>query len=525
MADRYQGRPFPADDDHNRRADPHASARAEGDPLAELARLIGQTDPFAATMGRANQTVQPRGGERDQYQRPAAPEQDIPAAGPPPWMQRAARAERQQPPPVPPQHDYPNQDEPAQDYASQEYSSQDYSNQDYPSQEYPSAVHPLHRYATPRAPAAEPSYHEAPSFADTDHEPDPSRYDEALYGQVDTGAQQEPQYSEAYADDPYGYQDGYDDGLEEEQPRKRRGGMMTVAIVLTLAVVGTGAAFAYRTYVGSPRSGEPPIIRADAGPTKIVPSPADATSKLPDRMVTGDGAERLVPREEAPVDVNARSGPRVVFPPLNPNTNPPPASSVASNTLPPASPGNGTLSSNEPRKIRTLAVKGDQPDAASTPVGAPPPAKPAPATRSVAAAANANASANAPISLTPQAAPPVSVTEPRSRVAATNPSTNPAAANPEPAAPTASAAASSGGYLVQISSQRSENDAQASFKALQGKFPAVLGSRSPVIKRADLGEKGVYYRAMVGPFASADEATQFCGSLKAAGGQCVIPRN
>jgi cell division septation protein DedD len=130
--------------------------------------------------------------------------------------------------------------------------------------------------------------------------------------------------------------------------------------------------------------------------------------------------------------------------------------------------------------------------------------------------------------LTPQAAPPVSVTEPRSRVAATNPSTNPAtnpAANPEPAAPTASAAASSGGYLVQISSQRSENDAQASFKALQGKFPAVLGSRSPVIKRADLGEKGVYYRAMVGPFASADEATQFCGSLKAAGGQCVIPRN
>ena len=47
MADRYQGRPFPADDDYDRGADPHASARAESDPLAELARLIGQTDPFA----------------------------------------------------------------------------------------------------------------------------------------------------------------------------------------------------------------------------------------------------------------------------------------------------------------------------------------------------------------------------------------------------------------------------------------------------------------------------------------------
>jgi hypothetical protein len=52
-----------------------------------------------------------------------------------------------------------------------------------------------------------------------------------------------------------------------------------------------------------------------------------------------------------------------------------------------------------------------------------------------------------------------------------------------------------------------------------------LGSRSPVIKRADLGDKGVYYRAMVGPFGSPDEASQFCGSLKTAGGQCVVQRN
>jgi cell division protein FtsN len=513
MADRYQGRPFPADDDRNRRTDPRAPERDEGDPLAELARLIGQTDPFA-TMGRANHTVQPRGGEREQYQQPAATD-DIPAAGPPPWMQRAVRQERQEAPPV------PTQDYPSQNYESQDYESQDDPDQDDPDRDYPSAVHPLHRYATQRAPApaAEPNYHEAPPFADAGHEADPSRYDDALYGRLDPAPQQEAQYGEAYADDPYGYQDGYDDGVEEDQVRKRRGGMMTVVVVLALAVVGTGAAFAYRTYVGTPRSGEPPIIRADAGPTKIMPTPADATAKLPDRMVSGgDGAEKIVPREEAPVDVNARSGPRVVFPQLNTNTNPPPASSVASNALPPASAGNGTLPSNEPRKIRTLSVKGDQPDTAATPVGAPAPAKPAPPTRSVAAAANANASANTPLSLAPQAGQPAPVAEPRARLAATNPD-----ANPEPAAP-ATAAASSG-YLVQVSSQRNEADAQASFRALQGKFPAVLGSRSPVIKRADLGDKGVYYRALVGPFGSSDEAAQFCGSLKTAGGQCIIQRN
>ena len=82
-----------------------------------------------------------------------------------------------------------------------------------------------------------------------------------------------------------------------------------------------------------------------------------------------------------------------------------------------------------------------------------------------------------------------------------------------------------GGYLVQVSSQKNEADAQASYRALQGKFPTVLGSRPPVIKRADLGDKGVYYRAMVGPFSSTEEAAQFCSNLKTAGGQCVVQRN
>ena len=55
--------------------------------------------------------------------------------------------------------------------------------------------------------------------------------------------------------------------------------------------------------------------------------------------------------------------------------------------------------------------------------------------------------------------------------------------------------------------------------------PDTLPPPAPVIKRADLGEKGVYYRAMVGPFGTPDEASQFCGSLKTAGGQCVVQRN
>lgn len=496
MADRYRDRPFPADNDYDRGGDPQASARGESDPLAELARLIGQTDPFG-TMGRANQPVPPRPAARDPYQRPPEPpyqrpaepsyqrpaEPDVaPPAGPPPWLQRANRQEvpQQEPPP-----------------------------------DYPSAVHPLQRYAAAR-PAPEPDFQEEPRYAD---EPDPSRYDDALYGQLDSGAQGF-QHDPAYADDAYAYQDGYEDGADEPV-QKRRGGMLTVVVVLALAVVGTGAAFAYRTYMGSPRSGEPPIIKADTSPTKIVPAPSDGSAKLPDRMAAGDGTEKIVPREEAPVDVNAKAGPRVVFPPLNQNGNPPSPASVAPNQ-PLASAGNGTLPNNEPRKIRTLTVHGDQPDGSAVPVGSAPPAaaKQAPAARTAVAPppaaprnppTSANASANAPLSLVPQANQPAPATEPRTRVANTN--------------PVQTAPGGSGGYVVQVSSQRSEADAQASFRALQGKFPAVLGSHSPLIKRADLGEKGVYYRAMVGPFGTSEEASQFCGNLKSAGGQCVVQRN
>jgi cell division protein FtsN len=52
-----------------------------------------------------------------------------------------------------------------------------------------------------------------------------------------------------------------------------------------------------------------------------------------------------------------------------------------------------------------------------------------------------------------------------------------------------------------------------------------LKAHQPIIRRADLGNKGVFYRAMVGPFESGDEAVQFCNGLKQAGGQCIIHRN
>jgi len=353
-------------------------------------------------MGRANLTPQPRADVHDHYEAPE--ELDDPPAGPPPWMQRVARQEASQ-------------------------------------QDYPSSVHPLQRYAAQQA-APEPDYQEE-TYVDDDQQAEPSRYDEALYGEYDPGA--EPaQPDRGFANDPYGYHPGYGEAPEEPAP-KRRGGIATIAAVLALAVVGTGAAFAYRNYVGTPRSGgEPPIIKADTSPTKVVPAAAEAAAKLPDRLGSSDGTEKIVPREEAPVDVNAganpsasaNSAPRMVFPPLNPNANPPSVASVAPNAPPPPpqpSAGNGTLSSNQPRKIKTFSVRGDQADAAAAPAADAQAPKPPAAPRAVApaqrpSAVNANASsANTPLSLTPQTAQAAPAAEPRTRVATTTP-TRPAAA-------------------------------------------------------------------------------------------------
>jgi hypothetical protein len=77
----------------------------------------------------------------------------------------------------------------------------------------------------------------------------------------------------------------------------------------------------------------------------------------------------------------------------------------------------------------------------------------------------------------------------------------------------------SGAYTVWVSAQKTEAEAQSSYRALQGKYPAVLGGRDASIRRVDLGEGGIFYRAEVGSFATAEQATAFSNNLKAAGGQ------
>jgi hypothetical protein len=90
-----------------------------------------------------------------------------------------------------------------------------------------------------------------------------------------------------------------------------------------------------------------------------------------------------------------------------------------------------------------------------------------------------------------------------------------------PAADPADAAAITGGLSVQVTSQRSEAAALSAYRGLQSRYAQVLGRYQPNVQRADLGERGTYYRVRVGPFAG-DGASRVCTALKAAGGDCII---
>ena len=163
------------------------------------------------------------------------------------------------------------------------------------------------------------------------------------------------------------------------------------------------------------------------------------------------------------------------------------------------------------------------PNAAASAAPGPAPVASAPAVRPKATEAPARATTpkaggNAPLAIVPvaQGASPAAEPPPRSHVARTE----------APSAPVATAAApAAGGYTVQVTSQRSEAEAQTEFKTLQAKFPSQLGNRQPIIHRADLGDKGTFYRALVGPFASSEAAAAMCSNLKAAGGSCIVQKN
>jgi cell division protein FtsN len=88
-------------------------------------------------------------------------------------------------------------------------------------------------------------------------------------------------------------------------------------------------------------------------------------------------------------------------------------------------------------------------------------------------------------------------------------------------APALAATQPVGKFGVQIAARRSEAEARAAIDEMRARFPSLLGHEWATINRVSLPQ-GEFYRVLVGPLGSAQQAAQLCSSLKAQGAACII---
>lgn len=79
-------------------------------------------------------------------------------------------------------------------------------------------------------------------------------------------------------------------------------------------------------------------------------------------------------------------------------------------------------------------------------------------------------------------------------------------------------------WVVQVASTRSQADAEAVWVTLRRKYPSLVSGVYADVKRADLGEKGIYYRTRIAGLADKSAAQSLCRSFDAAGQACFVTK-
>ncbi len=313
-------------------------------------------------------------------------------------------------------------------------------------------------------------------------------------------AQQQP------ADPAYAEQDDYEEEYVEEEPRRGRRGLLVVAALVGAIGLGGSMAYVYKTYGKSFGGGNPPLVKADAQPAKTKP-PVPGGKEFPnaDRKIFGRLGEDTAQATQsaAAPETQADGGPRKV---QTIAIAPPPAAPLPTVSVP----GMAVENIGPPGGPRALPPIVPVQQAAT-----PPPPK-------AAQKAAAAVAIPAPVAAPPPAATVASAEiTPAPRKPAPRPKTADAAsaavAGAAPGQAPPAAATGTNGFVAVLSSQKSRLDALKVYADIQQKFGQVLSNKPADVQEANLGDKGVYYRAVVGPPGSRDAASNLCGQLKAAG--------
>jgi hypothetical protein len=383
------------------------------------------------------------------------------------------------------------------------------------------------RYAGQPAPAQTP-YQQQPAQPQWGQQDPRSNYDLGSYMPAGTQgyAPPEPQHfqhppepapfkvpQQGYAETDSDYDDTLDDG--EDEPRSGRRWLVIVAALVGAIGLGGGMAYTYKMLFTSGSSRAPIVLPNKARPVVTGTEKAQVDKKLFTRLGE-DGPDARPPQsgepeaqEERPAE-SAVGGPRPV------------------RIIPIAPPGGqgqvnqgqaGTTGSVNTRSgsgpmvtIPGLMIDTSGPQRggafAQQQQGGPPaqqmraPVAPPPQQQQTSAEPPKRTAAVIPPPST-MTAPPAGATKvpvPRTK---------------EPAA--TGAVPVSSGYVAVLSSQRSRMDAMKAYASIDQKYRDMLASSTFDVQEADLGDKGIWYRAVVGPPRSFDGAKKICDELKTAG--------
>jgi cell division septation protein DedD len=130
------------------------------------------------------------------------------------------------------------------------------------------------------------------------------------------------------------------------------------------------------------------------------------------------------------------------------------------------------------------------------------------------------ASATAVVGPTPAPVPAAPAPATVAAPAAPTPITVPPAAPP----PAKAALTTGGGFRLQLGALRSEEAARQEWERIHRANGDVLGNLTAAWPRADLGERGIYYRIQTAPIADGAAAERLCGELKRRNIACILVR-
>jgi hypothetical protein len=372
----------------------------------------------------------------------------------------------------------------------------------------PQAPWPTQGYANHGQPAqAAPAYHfpppepdpnygyNQPAYAPQQWGPDQRGYDLANYlpAEGQPPYQQTAHHQHGYAEPDADYGDEF---YEDEEPRHGRRWIFIAAALIGAIGIGGALAYTYRSLI-APNHGRVPLVKAERN-VKVKPEQRGgkefpgADKKLPNLAAAPPPSESEA-KTEPPAD-----GPRKIKTiPVGPRPGqvPPPESTVPGITLENAGPPRADPPPEAPPKTPPVVTP---PSTGRVTIADPPPAAAPPKTEK---ADDDDPPAPPPVARPPAKGPPAG-----NKIAT---------APPRPH--------SSGlGYVVVLASKKTHMDAFKAYADAAEKHPQVLSGKTPDVQEADLGEKGIWFRAMVGPPGSRGAAMSLCSQLKAVGQDCWV---